>query len=99
MDSSMTQQALMNKDKLLDILVGRRGYKARWPWRVVAGLLAAVAVAAWIVMLRAVQSPNWVGLLVGAYISFLLLFVAITGRMPRWLQPGRSKNMERWSRE
>ncbi len=89
----------MTKDQLLDILVGRRDYKAHWVWRIVAGMLAALAVQLWILVFRGEEHLNVFALIAVAYVSFLVVFIAVTGRLPRWLQPGRSDNMERWSKE
>src|SRR6266511_5275478 len=89
----------MTKDQLLDILVGRRDYKAHWVWRIVAGMLAALAVQLWILVFRGEEHLNVFALIAVAYVSFLVVFIAVTGRLPRWLQPGRSDNMQRWSKE
>jgi peptidoglycan/LPS O-acetylase OafA/YrhL len=87
------------KDNVLDILVGRRGYRARLPWRIASGVLAVLLVPTALAMLREEPPPHWLALLAVAYVFLLLILIAATGRLPRWLQPGRSENMERWSRQ
>jgi hypothetical protein len=81
------------KDLLLDVVVGHQVYGAAR--RIAAGVLAALFAPTLVAVLFVPWRPHWLFLVLGACATYVLAYLAVTGRLPRGLRPGRSETIER----
>jgi uncharacterized membrane protein len=87
------------KNQPTDTAVDRRGYKTAVGWRIAAGILAGLGILTCVEIVRTGLSAHWRALVASIFACFLLVVIAATGRLPPWMDPGRTENPERRSRE